>query len=110
MENIFNNDSICWQRMFQGSMKKIKSKFQSNTSFVIHWDGENVSFGRKSKSWAMTSILISGKIVSQQLTVAKTSSTTREIQATAVFENILDWEIAHNFHTICFDTTSIYQL
>ena len=51
--------------------------------------------------------MVSGKGVSQLLTVAKLPSGTGEAQAAAVFGAIEDWGIAGSIRAMCFDTTSL---
>ena len=52
-------------------------------------------------------VLVSGKQVSQLLTVAaKLPSGTGKAQVSAVFEALKDWNIANRVHAMCFDTTS----
>jgi len=70
----------------------IKAKFQGNGPLVIHWDGKLIPdlhvIGKQKVD--RLPVLVSGKGISQLLTVAKLPSGTGEAQATAVFGAIQD--------------------
>ena len=51
-------------------------------------------------------VLVSGKQVSQLLTVAKLPSGTGQAQASAVVEALKDWDVGARVNAMCFDTTS----
>ena len=84
----------------------LKAGFQVNVPLVVHWDGK-LTDGLTSKEQVdRLSVIVSGKGVSQLLTVAKLTSDTGEAQASAVYSAIGDWCITENIRAIRFDTTS----
>ncbi|KAK2727100.1 hypothetical protein QYM36_007819 [Artemia franciscana] len=77
-----------------------------NVPLVVYWNGK-LTAGLTSKEQVdRLPVIVSGKGVSQLLTVAKLTSDTGEAQASAVYPAIGDWCITENIRAICFDTTS----
>lgn len=103
-----NRDSIRRQRMkhrFQQAAT-LKAEFKGNVPLVIHWDGKLIADLTTKEHVDRLPVIVSGKGLSQLLTVAKLPSVTGEAQATAVLTAVEDWGIASNIRAMCFDTTS----
>ena len=83
----------------------IKEKFQCNVPLVVHWDGKLIKDLNGNEKVDRLPVLVTGKNVSQLLTVAKLESGTGPAQAAVVFEAIEDWEIGNRVQAMCFDTT-----
>lgn len=84
----------------------IKAEFQGNVPLVVHWDGKLIQHLTGKEKVDRLPVLVSGKGVSQLLTVAKLPTGTGKAQADAVFEAIEDWGIANSIRAMCFDTSS----
>lgn len=107
-ELALNRDSIRRQRIEYRAERyaNIKAKFQGKVPLVVHWDGKLIPDLIGKEKVDRLPVLVSGKGVSQLLTVAKLPVGTGEAQAAAVFEAILSWDIACSVRAMCFDTTS----
>lgn len=103
-----NRDSIRRQRIEHRIQRSanIKAEFHSNVPLVVHWDGKMIPDLIGKEKVDRLPVLVSGKGVSQLLSVAKLPSGTGEAQAAAVFGAIEDWGLAGNIQAMCFDTTS----
>ncbi|KAK2709688.1 hypothetical protein QYM36_013384 [Artemia franciscana] len=84
----------------------LKAEFQGNIPLLVHWDGKLIADLTSKDQFDQLPIMVSGKGVSQLLTVAKLTSGTGEPQAPAVYSAIEDWGITENIHAMCFGTTS----
>ena len=107
-ELALNRDSICRNRVQHRGQRasNIKAKIQGNFPLVVHWDGKLIPDLIGKKKVDRLPVLVSGKGISQLLTVAKLPSATGEAQAAAVFGAIQDWGLAHSIRAMCFDTIS----
>jgi hypothetical protein len=107
-ELALNRDSIRRHRVEHRAQRSvnIKTEFQGNTPLVVHWDGKLIPDLTGKEKVDRLPVLVSGKGLSQLLTVAKLPSGTGEAQAAAVFGAIEDWGIADSIRAMCFDTTS----
>ena len=91
-ELALNRDSIRRQRVEHRIQRSanLKAKFHSNVPLVVHWDGKLIPDLIGKEQVDRLPVLVSGKGVSQLLTVAKLPSETGEAQAAAVFGAIED--------------------
>jgi len=103
-----NRSSLRRQRLEYRSevSTRLKAEFQSGIPLVIHWDGKLIQDLTSKEKVDRLPILVSGKGISQLLSVAKLPSGTGEAQAAAVHSAIEDWKIAGQIRAMCFDTTS----
>lgn len=103
-----NCDSIRRLRMKHRSVQSaaLKAEFQGNVPLVVHWDGKLIADLTSKEQVDRLPVIVSGKGVSQLLTVAKLISGTGEAQASAVHSAVEDWVITDNIRAMCFDTTS----
>jgi len=84
---------------------KLKTEFHGDVPLVVHWDGKLLPDLTEKKKIDRLPVLVSGKGVSQLLTVAKLPSGTGEAQAEAVHGALKDWGIEEKVRAMCFDTT-----
>lgn len=103
-----NRDTNRRQRMKHRAQQatQLKAEFQSNVPLVVHWDGKLIPDLTGSEQVDRLPVIVSGKGVSQLLTVAKLPSGTGQAQATAVYEAVEDWGVSDNISAMCFDTTA----
>jgi hypothetical protein len=103
-----NRDSIRRQRMKHRLQQSetLKADFQGNVPLVVHWDGKLIPDLTTKEHVDRLPVIVSGKGVSQLLTVAKLASGSGEAQAEAVHTTLEDWDIKSSVRAMCFDTTS----
>ena len=91
-ELALNRDSIRRHRVEHRVQRSanIKAEFQGNVPLVVHWDGKLIPDLIGKEKVDRLPVLVSGKGVSQLLTVAKLPSGTGEAEAAAVFGAIED--------------------
>ena len=109
VENLaLNRDSIRRQRMKHRLQQSetLKAEFQGNVPLVVHWDGKLIPDLTTKEHVDRLPVIVSGKGVSQLLTVAKLASGSGEAQAAAVHTALEDWDIKSSVRAMCFDTTS----
>lgn len=90
--------------------EKLKINFEelSLEAPVIHWDGKlftNYSDPEKSKHDRLAVIVTSGK-TEKILGVPKLENSTGREQATAIYEQLLNWNLQEDIKALCCDTTS----
>ena len=86
----------------QGSAR-LKEEFQGQVPLVVHWDGKLLSDLTGKERVDRLPVLVSGKGVSQLLTVAKLPSGTGKAQAAVVHRALEDWGISNKVRAVCFD-------
>lgn len=103
-----SRDSIRRQRMKHRVQQSaaLKAEFQGNVPLVVHWDGKLIAALTTKEQIDRLPVIVSGKGISQLLTVAPLASGTGEAQAAAVHSALEDWGIASSVRAMCFDTTS----
>ena len=103
-----NRSTIRRKRIFNRAeqSQKFKENLQKNVPLIIHWDGKLLPELTGKKKTDRLPIIISGKGVSQILSVAKLSSATGEAQAQAIYNALNEWDITDKVIGMSFDTTS----
>jgi hypothetical protein len=87
--------------------ESLKSVFQPEVPFSIHWDGRMIEYDTGHETVDCLPILVSGKGVDQLLAVPKLVSGTGELTASAVYETALSWGLCDQIKCMSFDTTSV---
>ena len=86
--------------------KQLKEAFDADHPLVVHWDGKLIPKLTGKQKEDRLPVLVSGKGISQLLTVAKLSAGTGISQAKAVVNALKDWQIELQVQAIACDTTS----
>ncbi|GBM75037.1 hypothetical protein AVEN_213331-1 [Araneus ventricosus] len=103
-----NRSTIRRKRIFNRieQSQKLKESLQRNVSLIVHWDGKLLPELTGKEKIDRLPIIISGKGVSQMLSVAKLSSATGEAQAQVIYNALNEWDITDKVIGMSFDTMS----
>ena len=86
--------------------KKLNEAFNAELPLVVLWDGKLIPKLTGKRKEDRLLVLVSGKRISQLLTMAKLSAGTGISQAKAVVNALKDWQIDSEVQAMCCDTTS----
>lgn len=85
---------------------EIKTSFSPNKTLVVHWDGKMLPALTSKESVDRLAVLVSGEDTMKLLGVPIITAGTGEAQAQAVYELLLEWNLADRINAMCFDTTA----
>ena len=107
-EIAISRSSICRfrQQHRKTDAKKLKEAFNADHPLVVHWDRRLIPKLTGKQKEDRLSVFVSGKEISQLLTVAKLSAGTGISQAKAVVNALKDWQIDSQVQAVYCDTTS----
>ncbi|KYN06617.1 hypothetical protein ALC62_02431 [Cyphomyrmex costatus] len=88
------------------TMQDVKNSLPTAASLVVHWDSKMLKSLKSKDLVDRLAVLVSGKGNIKLLGIPIIESGTGAAQAQAVYELILEWNIADRVKAMCFDTTA----